>query len=89
MQKQFDHAIATIEAKVDTQEIIQNAISAAMYAVLFFVFSHPSTYKVVDTLLQPLFGRWVRAMEANCPTHFGVLLHSGAFFAVIFGLSFI
>jgi prolipoprotein diacylglyceryltransferase len=64
-------------------------MNAGILAALFFVMSHPSTYKTLDTLIAPLFGRWFKAFEGGCPTHGGVMFHSMAFFGAVLALGYL
>ena len=48
-------------------------------ALLFFIVSHPMTYKLVDSVLGGLAGRI--AGPAGCPTTWGIIVHS-----VVYGL---
>jgi hypothetical protein len=73
---------------MNSQDWQDRLLNAAVLAALFFVVSHPTTYKLVDHLLAPLFGRLFRAYEGGCPTSGGVMMHTLVFFGIIVGLSY-
>ena len=64
-------------------------ISAALAAVLFFIVSNPLTYKLVDRVITPVLGRVFKTVEAGCPTHVGLLIHTGVFFSLTLALQYV
>lgn len=49
-------------------------------ALLFFIISHPMTYKLVNSILGPILG--YTSTPSGCPTTLGLIVHSAAFGAV-------
>ena len=56
--------------------------SATLQAMLvFFIISHPLTYKITDALLGGLIGHLVA--PCGCPTTIGLLVHTAVFGGVV------
>jgi hypothetical protein len=69
----------------------QKAQISAFQALLFYILANPITFRVVDGLITSMTGPYtpLRVYENNSPTGFGLLLHSGVFFAVTWGLMYL
>jgi hypothetical protein len=74
---------------VDWNDIQKRAYNAILMGLIFVAVSHPMTYRIVDMIIAPLFGRFFRAFEGGCPSTGGVILHGVVFAAVAFGISYI
>lgn len=67
--------------------------SAVVAGILFFVFSSPTTYRLVDSLLGGVVGAVLpsardlfQVASSGCPSTYGIVLHSVAFALLSYGL---
>jgi hypothetical protein len=74
------------ETKEKPSEYTPNYALKAKYAayttLVFFLIANPETYR----LIQKFIGHWVTVAVDGCPTPTGFFIHSGLFFAVLWGL---
>jgi hypothetical protein len=75
--------------EIDWQDVQKRAYNAILMGLIFIAVSHPMTYRIVDMIIAPIFGRFFRAFEAGCPSTGGVVLHGAVFAAVAYGISYI
>lgn len=62
-------------------------LSAAIYALLFIVISHPAMYKLVNAIFGTLTGQsFLVSDAAGCPTTLGLVLHMIVFFLLARGI---
>ncbi len=74
---------------IDWNDVKGRVYNAILLGLLFITVSHPMTYKIVDMILAPIFGKLFRAFEGGCPTTGGVFLHGVVFMSLVFGVSYL
>ena len=60
-------------------------VNSILSGILFVVFSHPTTYSIMNRLFSSLF---VFA-HGSCPTVLGILAHSLLYTGTVFGLMYV